>query len=151
MRLSLAPVLAGCVFAAVLGAVIFSVRASTGLPDGPVEPVWDKAACAHCSMHVGEPSFAAQLQVTDGQILAFDDPGCLFEYLDAQQPDVHAIWLHHLREDRWLPASAVAFVAVQPTPMGFGLGAVDPGTAGAIDFAAAKAHCVRGHERRGQK
>lgn len=151
MKLPLAPLLGGCVLATILGAVIFSVRASTSLPDGPVELVWDKAACAHCSMHVGEPAFAAQLQVTDGRTLAFDDPGCLFEYLGSERPEVHAIWFHHLREDRWLAAAAVAFVDVQPTPMGFGLGAVDLGTAHAVTFEAARARCLASRDGREQR
>ena len=140
MKPGLAPILACCVLGVVATAVTFVVRAATILPDGPVDLVWDKTACAHCSMHVGEPEFAAQLQTTDGRTLAFDDPGCLFEYLAGAHPEVHAIWFHHQKEDRWLPWTAVAFVAVQPTPMGYGLGAVDPAD-GTIDLATARERC----------
>jgi hypothetical protein len=134
--------LAAVVLLAVGGAIGFSVLSATCLPRGPVAIVWDKAACAHCSMHVGEPGFAAQLTTTAGQTLAFDDPGCLFQYLDAVRPEVHEAWFHHRRDDRWLPLSAVAFAAVGSSPMGYGLAAVDPGSAGAIDVAAAQAACV---------
>lgn len=130
------------VLAAVATAVGFAVR-TTALPTGPAELVWDKTACAHCSMHVGEPEFAAQLQTQDGRTLAFDDPGCLFLLLDAERPPVHAIWFRHCREARWLPAAAVAFVELTPTPMGFGLGAVDAGTPGSLAFAVAAARCRR--------
>jgi hypothetical protein len=41
---------------------------------------------------------------------------------------VHALWFHHLREDRWLPGDRVAFLRGAKTPMDFGFGAVDPGT-----------------------
>lgn len=151
MRLGMAQVLGGCVLAAIAGAVVFSVRAATSLPDGPVDLVWDKTACAHCSMHVGEPEFAAQVQTTDGLTLAFDDPGCLFQYVAEARPEVHAIWFHHLRQDRWLPQAKVAFVAVAPTPMGFGLGAVEPGTQGAIDLATAQSRCCADDRHRGQR
>jgi hypothetical protein len=132
--------LGGLVLAVAASAVAFGIRA-TRLPDGPVAVHWDKAACASCSMHVGEPRFAAQLTTKDGRTLAFDDPGCLFGWLAQENVPVHAIWFRHLHEDRWLPAAAVAFTEVTPTPMGFGLGAVDPGTPGAIGFEAAAARC----------
>lgn len=139
---SLPVLLLGLVLTIVLGAVGWSVFASGALPDGPVEIVWDKAACACCSMHVGEPPFAAQLTTKAGETLAFDDPGCLFLYVEEQRPEVHAIWFRHLREPRWLPIDAVAFVPVEPTPMGFGLGAVEPGTPGAIGLDVARERCL---------
>jgi hypothetical protein len=101
------------------------------LPEGPVPVAWDREACAHCRMHVGEPAFAAQLQLEDGRVLNFDDPGCLLRYEAERRPRVHASWFHHLREDRWIPGTWVAFVAASPTPMGYGLGAVEAGVPGA--------------------
>ncbi|HEX5054468.1 MAG TPA: hypothetical protein VFZ65_22000 [Planctomycetota bacterium] len=135
--------LLGIVLAVVAGAVVYSVAASAKLPEGPVEVVWDKAACAGCGMHVGEPPFAAQLTTVDGRTQAFDDPGCLFLHVEEHHPDVHTIWFHHLRERRWLSDRAVAFVRVDKSPMGFGLGAVDVGTAGAIDIDEARRTCLR--------
>ena len=56
----------------------------------------------------------------------------------ARRPDVHAVWFHHLREDRWLPGEGVAFVRVAPTPMDFGFGAVDPGTPESVPIEAVR-------------
>ncbi|MBK8975664.1 MAG: hypothetical protein IPM29_07040 [Planctomycetes bacterium] len=123
----------------VTGVVGYVVVARGALPTGPTELVWDRTACHACRMHVGEPAFAAQIQLRDGRTLAFDDPGCLLLSLDALRGDAHAIWFHHLREPRWLRSDAVGFVAVEPTPMGFGLGAVDVGAEGAIPLAEARA------------
>jgi copper chaperone NosL len=134
--------LGGMVVAVVATALGLAICAAQALPDGPVDLVWDKVACAHCRMHVGEPAFAAQLTTTAGETLAFDDPGCLFEYEQANHPAVHASWFRHHREDRWLRADAVGFVEVAPTPMGYGLGAVEPGTAGAIGLEAARAQVL---------
>jgi hypothetical protein len=53
--------------------------------------------------------------------------------------DVRAVWFHHLREERWLPEAKAAFVPVARTPMGYGLGAVDAGTPGALSRAQAEA------------
>lgn len=115
------------------------------LPQGPEPVAWDKAACAHCRMHVSEPGFAAQLQLKDGRVLNFDDPGCYFQYVAAGPADpVHAVYFHHLKEERWLTRAEVGFLPNQQTPMGFGLGAVESGTPGALPFEAARAHVLRG-------
>jgi hypothetical protein len=140
------------VLAAVGGAFAFSLAVAGALPDGPVDVVWDKAPCSACGMHVGEPSFAAQLTTTDGTTHAFDDPGCLFLWVDEHAPEVHASWFRHWQEPRWIAGDTAAFVATEPTPMGFGLAAVDAGTPGAIDVAAARVLCLdrirRQRERR---
>jgi hypothetical protein len=40
-------------------------------------------------------------------------------------PDVRAIWYHDAFADRWLSEAQVAFVPVEGSPMGYGLGAVE--------------------------
>ncbi len=133
------------------GAITWSVVASAKLSDAPADIVWDKAACAACGMHVGEPPFAAQATTTDGRVHAFDDPGCLFLWLDEQRPEVHSLFFRHHREPRWLSRTAAAFVAVMPTPMGFGFGAVDAGTPGAIDYDECKSRCLERTTGHGEK
>lgn len=126
-------IVAAAAAVALIGGIAAAILLFERLPDGPVDVAWDRAACAHCRMHVGEPAFAAQLQLKDGQVLNFDDPGCLFRHLrgvDASQ--IHAVWFHHHREDRWISRERVAFVEASPTPMGYGLGAVDASTPGAV-------------------
>jgi hypothetical protein len=90
-------------------------------------------------MLLGEPAFAVQLHTGDGDVLFFDDPGCYFSYLADHKPVVHVAWFHGLLEDRWLPESAVGFLPVATSPMGWGLGAVEAGTTGALSVAAANA------------
>ena len=144
-------VMLGTVLAAVGSAVVYSIAASSTLSDGPVDLVWDKAACSACGMHVGEPSFAAQLTTKDGHTHAFDDPGCLFLFVAEQHPDVHAIWFHHCRENRWIAADQVAFAWFDKTPMGFGLGAVAGGTKDAIGSDEARRLCLERTSSHGGK
>lgn len=124
----------GLIAGAAAALVYFSGRP----PEGPVEVAWDREACAHCRMHVSDPSFAAQLQTESGEVLVFDDPGCAFLYLEENDVRVHALYFHHRDEDRWIPSAEVAFVAVDHSPMGYGLAAVDGGTAGAVSLDDAK-------------
>lgn len=134
--------LLGAVVLIVGGAIGYSVMAATATTDGPVDIVFDKAACAACGMHVGEPSFAAQVNTTDGRTHAFDDPGCLFLWLDEKHPEIRSVYFHHHRERRWIPRDRAAFVAVDQSPMGFGLAAVDANTPGAIDLDEARRRCL---------
>lgn len=110
-----------------------------GPPDGPQPIAWDREPCAHCRMLISDPAFAAQLHHADGAVESFDDPGCLLARIEAQQPRIHALWFHHLHEDRWLPGDGVAFVRGAKTPMDFGFGAVDPGTPGSLSIDAVRA------------
>jgi hypothetical protein len=87
-------------------------------------------------MLISDPAFAAQLRAEDGSAESFDDPGCLLASLGERS--AREIWFHHLREERWISGDRVAFEPVARTPMGYGLGAVDAGTAGALDLAAAR-------------
>ncbi|HPF70978.1 MAG TPA: hypothetical protein PLQ13_09925 [Candidatus Krumholzibacteria bacterium] len=126
--------LAASVVAIVLGmaAILIVIRRSETLPTGPVDVVWNHTLCAECRMSVGERAYAAQLQTRDGRVLDFDDPGCLFRYEDDNPVEVHAVYFHHVREDRWLAEAEAGFVFSGPSPMGYDLGAVTAGDTGAL-------------------
>ncbi len=118
------------------------MRFTQRLPSGPVLIVWDREACAECHMHVGEPRFAGQIQTKDGQVLNFDDPGCLLRYHAQRRPAVHAMYLRHFRKDRWLRAEEASFVLADGSPMGYDLAAVDATEPGALPFSAAQARAL---------
>jgi copper chaperone NosL len=112
--------------------------------EGPAEVAYDRVACAHCRMLVSEPRFAAQLRRGTGEVLFYDDPGCLLLHrLQLADPEAHA-WFHDSRSDRWLDDEQVAFVRVTESPMGYGFAAVPRGTEGAEDGGAALAHIESG-------
>lgn len=128
------------IIAGVLVAVLAdAVRRSEALPQGPQAVVWDHTQCAECRMSVSEPAYAAQLQLKDGRVLDFDDPGCLFRFAAHGDIDIHAVYYRHLREDRWLPEDQAAFIDSGPSPMGYDLGAVPAGAPGSEPAAQARA------------
>ena len=114
-----------------------AVAAACRPAEGPQPIVYDREPCAHCRMLISEPRFAAQLQDESGTA-NFDDPGCLLAYLEDHAGHAGALWFHHVREDRWIAGERVAFEAVPKTPMGYGLGAVDAGSEGALSLEAAR-------------
>lgn len=120
-------------------AVALAVHLSARLPEGPVAVDWDRVACARCGMLVGDPSFAGQIQLQDGAVRDYDDPGCLLlDLADGKLPPVHAVWLHHHREDRWLRLEESAFERVARSPMGYGLATVASGTPAGLPLAQAE-------------
>lgn len=124
---------------ACVAAAVFFLMRSEALPSGPVDVVWNHTQCAECRMSVSERAYAAQLQTEDGQVLNFDDAGCLFQYERHNSIPVHAVWYRHVREDRWLAEAKAVFIQSGPSPMGYDLGAVDTGTEGARTVAEARA------------
>ncbi len=128
--------LAGLAAVALLGAGLLRLLAgwASALPDGPQPVAWDRTVCARCRMLVSEPAFAAQLQTLEGEVLAFDDPGCLLLHLHEVRPAVHAVYLRHHQHDRWLSREEAAFVDHGPSPMGYDLGAVERERPGALSF-----------------
>jgi len=117
-------------------AAVYGVWASERIPDAPQPIAWDREACAHCHMHVGDPAFAAQAIAADGRVYDFDDPGCLLAWRARRAARGESapvrVWFHKLDEDRWLPIDAVGFLPVPQSPMGSGLGAVERGRPGAL-------------------
>jgi len=113
------------VIALLFGAVAAGIWWLERPPAGPLEPVWDKESCAHCGMAVSDPRYAAEIQTRDGRVLFFDDPGCLLQYEKDHHPEEQAVYFHHSREPRWMPAQATGFLKGASTPMNWGLAAVD--------------------------
>lgn len=136
--------------AAVVAVMAFMRFNEATLPEGAVPVVWDSEVCGHCKMHVGDPRFAAQLQTTEGDVLNFDDPGCLFDYIDSHSASVHALYFRNHLEDGWLSESEAGFLPVDESPMGYGIRAVPKGTPDAQDIDWAKERVTsRPHHQHG--
>lgn len=86
--------------------------------------------CAHCRMIVSEQRFAAALVLpTDHEVvkLAFDDVGCLLDYLAANQPSgTYAPYVQDVENLGWLDAREAVFVHSTElrTPMASNLAAL---------------------------
>lgn len=127
------PVVGALVALALGAALVVALLRAGSPPEGPVEVPLDAATCARCRMLVSDPSFAAQLHTRRGEVLFFDDPGCLLLHLGEDEARSgepgHAAWVHHLRKDHWIPLERARFVSVPRSPMGYDLGATSEGDA----------------------
>ena len=108
--------------------------ACRAIPDAPVAIAYDREACAHCHMLIGDPRYAVQLVTGTGDVLDFDDPGCALRYLAEARPAVHRLWFRDAGRDRWIAASEVRFARGADTPMGSGLAASDTSLVAGLDL-----------------
>jgi hypothetical protein len=103
---------------------------------GPVEIHWDRDACAHCQMAIGDRRYAAQIRLEEGRPAdSFDDLGCAVAWLDeaaAAYPSagltietVAEFWVRDAGGDDWRDARRTQFTSGHRTPMGYGFAAGD--------------------------
>ena len=128
--------------AVTLALLLWAVRSTQAPSTGPVAVPWDQVRCARCGMLVSERGFAAQLHTADGEILHFDDPGCLLLHEHETAPEATRSYFQEIRGNTWLPRSKTGFVRAEITPMGYGLGAVERTAADALSPEAALAHAL---------
>lgn len=133
-------ILPAAVVAIVIGVVAYVSFARGRSSDEPSVVAWDRDACAACKMHLGEPAYAAQIRLTDGSTLFFDDHGCALGMIEGLGARMQKVWFRHLRREQWIAGDDVRFVPSSPSPMGFDLGAIDrsEGTGMSLDAAIAK-------------
>ncbi len=132
--------------ALVAGALGFALWRAAAAPDGPLEPAWDRVACARCHMLVSNPRFAAQLHTRAGEVRFFDDPGCLLLARAETSEAPAAVWFHDSTGDGWLAESDTRFAAAAETPMDHGFAAVPAERAPFALDAAATLVALRGAE-----
>lgn len=116
---------------------------------GPGRVRWDRDVCARCAMAISDRHFAAQVRGGPAdkrsKLHLFDDLGCAVIWLGERpwRDDPRTeLWVTDHRDGTWLSARSAGYVAGQITPMDYGLGAVPPGTPGAMDYEAAVAHIL---------
>jgi copper chaperone NosL len=86
-------------------------------------------ACASCRMIISDERFAAALVTATGEVLKFDDIGCLIrQEADPARPEVVS-WVRNFQGQGWLKARDATFLHARSfaSPMGYGLAALPPG------------------------
>ena len=94
-----------------LAGLALAMLACSGAPDsGPVELTWDRDACAHCYMTIGDRHAAAQLRLeAGGDAHLSDDLGCALLFAEARASDPEApreiaeIWVRDARGEGGQP------------------------------------------------
>jgi copper chaperone NosL len=91
---------------------------------------YGEEACARCRMIISDDRFAAAIVTRAGEVLRFDDVGCLVEHEAARRPSpaAAAYWVCDFTGGGWLDARAATYVRSTQahSPMAYGLTALPP-------------------------
>ena len=115
-----------------IGPGFLLLAAACGTP-GPRPLAFGTETCAHCHMTLADPRFAAELVMTTGRVIPFDDAGCLASYLQSGvvAPErVRSLWVGQLVPlHRMLEARDAVFLISEAihTPMDYHVAALTPG------------------------
>jgi copper chaperone NosL len=97
----------------------------------PREINYDRDICAQCLMGIAEQPWAVQAINAHGEVLWFDDIGCLNEYMKGDdwkkftEGKKVQIWVGDSEhEGKWLDAKKAYYTFGKHTPMGYGYSAV---------------------------
>lgn len=93
---------------------------------------YDRDICAQCLMGIAEQQWAVQAINSHGDVLWFDDIGCLHEYMTGEnwkkftEGGKVQIWVGDAdHKNRWLDATKAYYRFGDHTPMGYGYSAVE--------------------------
>lgn len=109
-------------------AAFASALVATACGSGPRPIELGAEECAHCRMVISDGRFAAQLVTEKGRSYAFDDLGCMLNFMRAGgiAGATGAQWVADFEDDaRWLPVEDAFYVHSEAlrTPMSGGLAA----------------------------
>ncbi|MBT2691275.1 nitrous oxide reductase accessory protein NosL [Bacillus sp. ISL-47] len=92
---------------------------------GPVDIKQNQDSCEVCHMGIEEMNSAAQLILKNGKPIIFDDIGCMTEYLQTENPEYEAAFVHDYQSKEWISFDASSFIQDQniDSPMSYGIAA----------------------------
>lgn len=100
-----------------------AIAAACGAPvDGPPTILYGEDVCDRCHMVISDERYAAAARGPAGEVLRFDDLGCLLADPAVDQEAGWRVWVHDRESAAWLRAAAARFVRRDggTTPMGSG-------------------------------
>lgn len=94
----------------------------------PKDPLWDREACAHCSMSVSEHRYATQIIGPGSTVRYYDDLGCALRDR-RRKPELQQgkLYVRPFGLESWIDAADAKYIAGLRTPMGYGYGPVAMG------------------------
>ena len=92
----------------------------------PPEILYGKDTCQQCIMIVSDARYAAGYTDEDGIPRAFDDIGCMAQFIRERGDLPYVLWVSDYNTEEWVRATGAWFVQSDDvvTPMGFGVVAV---------------------------
>ncbi len=117
----------GLNFGASLALFIVLTIAGCGKTDlsQPPKLNYGSDTCAECRMIIQDERFASAVVTAGGEIIKFDDIGCMQIYQQQHAMPGSRAWVHDLESAEWLDAGSAVIERTpdRVTPMGYGIAA----------------------------
>ncbi len=109
--------------------VIFALACNMEVDQSAREINYDRDICVNCLMGLAEKGYTAQAVNEYGEVLWFDDLGCLVEYAKTDDwkkwgGENAKAWIGDCETDEWIDAYKAFYRYGDRTPMGYGYGAL---------------------------
>ena len=90
---------------------------------------YERDVCVQCLMGIAEQKYAVQAINNFGEIVWFDDVGCLIEYMKSDdwkkfKGEKVKVWISEADTGEWIDAFSAYYRYGDKTPMGYGYGAL---------------------------
>ena len=120
---------------------LFAMACNHETDYSPREVNYDRDICAQCLMGIADQPWAVQAINSHGEVLWFDDIGCLNEYMKGESWKKFKgngkvqLWVGDSEnKGKWLDAKKVHYTFGKHTPMGYGYSAVSNKTDSTYTF-----------------
>jgi copper chaperone NosL len=129
------------VFTLITGIILLTSFACTRRVDqSPREINFDRNVCVLCLMGLADPKYSAQSINTRGDVVWFDDLGCLIFWMEKPgwekfEGENAVSYIADSETGEWLKVEEVWYTFGKQTPMGYGYSAVKQKVDTAFDYA----------------
>ncbi|BDY12422.1 hypothetical protein [Hydrogenimonas cancrithermarum] len=112
----------------------------------PVDFKPGSVTCPQCHMDLKSMIDSAELVRKNGEVVVFDDPGCMVLWMEAHHVDPSHVrlWVYSRDMHRWIDATKAHYSQTDPTPMGYGFGAYEKPAKDRIPFEEMRLRVLRG-------
>lgn len=93
----------------------------------PTEIKQNRDSCDNCNMGIAELESAAQLILKSGEPVLFDDIGCMTQYIQTENPEYDAAFVHDYLSREWISFETSSFIQNGhiESPMSYGIAAFE--------------------------
>jgi copper chaperone NosL len=107
--------------------LVILLSACSSSASEPAEIKQSRDSCDNCNMGIAELESAAQLILKSGEPVLFDDIGCMTQYIQTENPEYDAAFVHDSLSREWISFETSSFIQNGhiESPMSYGIAAFE--------------------------
>ncbi|MGA5688540.1 nitrous oxide reductase accessory protein NosL [Cytobacillus pseudoceanisediminis] len=107
--------------------LVILLSACSSSASEPAEIKQSRDSCDNCNMGIAELKSAAQLILKSGEPVLFDDIGCMTQYIQTENPEYDAAFVHDSLSREWISFETSSFIQNGhiESPMSYGIAAFE--------------------------